>query len=73
VKESMRSNNDYHLQAGDVLKVESCGQKELVQANSLLRLLPITEQSTIAIFDLDMKELNKISHEKMEAAFTLPR
>ena len=73
VKESMRSYNDYHLQAGDVLKVESCGQTELVQANSLLRLLPLTEQSTIAIFDLDMKELNKISHEKMEAAFTLPR
>ena len=73
VKESMRKGNLYNLQAGDVLKIETCSQTELVQANSLLRLLPVNEQSTIAIFDLDMKELNKISHEKMEAAFTLPR
>lgn len=73
VKESMRSGNLYNLKAGDVLKIESCSQTELVQANSLLRLLPVNEQSTIAIFDLDMKELNKISNEKMEAAFTLPR
>lgn len=71
IEKTPRNYNEYGLKAGDILKVEKCGEKELVQANSLLRMLPITEESTIALFDLDMNELNKISYEKIEAAFTL--
>ncbi|MDP3928175.1 MAG: hypothetical protein Q8R57_04080 [Bacteroidota bacterium] len=73
VEFSPRNFNDYDLKAGDILKVETCGEKELVQANSLLKILPITQASTVALFDLDMNELNKISYEKIEAAFTISR
>ncbi|MCG9881176.1 MAG: hypothetical protein MH472_11310 [Bacteroidia bacterium] len=73
VETTPRNYNDYGLKAGDVLKVETCGAKELVQANSLLRLLPVDATATIALFDLDMNELTKIPYEKVEAAFAIPR
>jgi hypothetical protein len=65
--------NNYDLKVGDILKVESCGENELKQAKMLLNYLPLTEQSTIALFDLDLNELNKLSHEQIEAAYTFSR
>jgi hypothetical protein len=73
VEKTPRNYNDFGLKAGDVLKIETCGERELLQANSLVKILPIDTASTIALFDLDMHELNKIPYEKVEAAFTLPR
>jgi hypothetical protein len=56
-----------------MLKIESCGENELKQAKMLLNYLPLSEQSTIALFDLDLNELNKLSHEQIEAAYTFSR
>ncbi|MDZ4666315.1 MAG: hypothetical protein SGJ00_00380 [bacterium] len=64
--------SNYNLKAGDILKIESCGAQELRQSNLLLRNLPLTQNSTLALFDLDMDELNKITYENIEAAYSLP-
>lgn len=72
-KTSRRTYNNYDLKVGDMLKIESCGENELKQAKMLLNYLPLSEQSTIALFDLDLNELNKLSHEQIEAAYTFSR
>lgn len=74
VEKSTRSGyNNYSIKVGDILKVESCGENELKQAKILLNYLPLTEQSTIALFDLDLNELNKLSYEQIETAYTFSR
>ncbi len=62
--------NDFDLRAGDIIKIESCGGDELKQATNLIARMKPKPNSTIAIFDFDMDDLNKISHEDIEAAFT---
>lgn len=62
--------NNYGLQAGDVLKVESCGVNELKQAVWFIRQFPYDPKATISIFDLDMVELSKIPFHEIETVFT---
>jgi len=64
-----RGYDPYSLKAGDILKLESCGEKELSEASLLFSRLPFTTQTTIALFDLDPNDLEKISYEKIEAAY----
>jgi hypothetical protein len=64
-----RGYDPYSLKSGDILKVESCGEKELIEASLLISRLPFTPQTTIALFDLDPNDLEKISYEKIEAAY----
>jgi len=64
-----KSYNEYSLKAGDILKVEICGEKELTEASLLISRLPFDTKTTIALFDLDANDLEKISYEKIETAY----
>ena len=69
VKVPNRYYDAYNLKAGDILKVEACREKELSEASMLIGKLPFDTKTTIALFDLDPTDLEKISHEKIEAAY----
>ncbi len=74
VKESFEAyvnRQSIYLHAGDVLKVESAGALEMQQAASLAKRAGMNPQSTLAIFDLDMNELSKISSHDIEKIFIL--
>jgi hypothetical protein len=74
VKESFDSyfnHQSFYFRAGDILKVETAGALEMQQAVSLAKRAGMNEQSTLAIFDLDMNELSKISSHDIEKIFVL--
>jgi len=70
IEETPDFYNDYDLRAGDILKIESCGADELKQASALITRFHPRKDATIAIFDFDLNELNKITYEDLEAAYT---
>jgi hypothetical protein len=69
--DSYVNHQSFYFRAGDVLKVERAGAAELQQAVSLAKRAGMNEQSTLAIFDLDMNELSKISSHDIEKIFVL--
>jgi hypothetical protein len=71
VQQKPNGYDEFDLRAGDIIKIESCGEMELKEASLITYGLPINESSTIALFDLDMNDLNQISYDQIENAFTL--
>ncbi len=69
VKEATSGYQENALRAGDIIKVESCGEKELLEARLLISRFAINTKTTIALFDLDQTDLEKIPYEKIEAAY----
>jgi hypothetical protein len=69
VKEASSGYQPFSLRAGDIIKVESCREKELLEARLLISRFQITPKTTIALFDLDQTDLCKIPYEKIEAVF----
>ncbi|OYU96809.1 MAG: hypothetical protein CFE21_00540 [Bacteroidetes bacterium B1(2017)] len=69
VKSPNRLYDAYNLKAGDILKVETCRERELNEASMLISKLPFDTKTTIALFDLDPSDLEKIPYEKIEAAY----
>lgn len=63
--------DDTYLRRGDAIKYEHVSANELQKITQLLaeRLKP-TDTTTIALFHLDDNNLNRYSHEALEAAFT---
>jgi len=65
--------SEIYLRKGDLIKVEQCGSRELLEAATFCRSMPLTDNSTIAIFDLDENDLQHISYENIEKAYTICR
>ncbi len=66
-------NLSTYLRPGDILKIEHCGENELLEANAICRLFPISEQNTIALFDLDETDLNPFNYETIENAYQITK
>lgn len=58
-----------YLRKGNLLKIESVGKKELVEARSLVELFKNTHRYTISVFDLNTKSMALIKEDQHEHVF----
>lgn len=60
-----------YLRIGDIVKPESCYDRELIEAAKAARKFSDAKEINVVIFDLDTFDLNKIRHESIESAYRI--
>jgi hypothetical protein len=62
--------NEIPFEAGNLLKIEQCGDMELDLANFAMKRLPVTDSLEVSLFDLNAFDINNIRYESIEKAYT---